>query len=130
MEDDLFNIKLEPISLNTGLGTSTSSSGTSTKGSFFGGLDFGSVLSSGVSLYGSIAGAKAQKDLANKQLELQKLANEGTITQGQMALEMKKMELEALKLQDEPKNNTLLYAGLGVGGFLLLGGVIYLAVKK
>lgn len=61
--------------------------------------------------------ANTAKALADKQLQAQ-----------QLAYETAKLQLQG---QQKPeKDNTGLYIGLGVGGAVVLGLVVYLAVKK
>lgn len=61
--------------------------------------------------------ANTAKALADKQLQAQ-----------QLAYETAKLQLQGQ--QQSGKDNTGLYIGLGVGGAVVLGLVVYLAVKK
>ena len=61
--------------------------------------------------------ARDAKDLADKQIQAQ-----------QLALQTAQLQLQSQ--QGGGKSNTGLYVGLGVGGVLILGLVVYLAVKK
>lgn len=63
------------------------------------------------------AEANTAKALADKQLQAQ-----------QLAYETAKLQLQGQ--QQSGKDNTGLYIGLGVGGAVVLGLVVYLAVKK
>jgi hypothetical protein len=95
-------------------------------------------LSSGLNLFGKVSDIfitdkqnKTARDLANKNLENSKLSLE----QQRLINEGKKIDAEtALALAKSgssgTKSNTGLYVGLGVGGVLILGLVVYLAVKK
>jgi hypothetical protein len=66
------------------------------------------------------AQAKAQADVSKAQLEIAKINQQTELA-----------KLEALKSQGAgAKSNTSLYIGLGVGGVLVLGLVVYLVVKK
>lgn len=66
------------------------------------------------------AQANAQAQSAQAQLEIAKINQQTELA-----------KLEALKNQGLPtKSNTNLYIGLGVGGAVILGLVVYLAVKK
>lgn len=63
--------------------------------------------------------ARDAKDLADKQIQAQ-----------QLALQTAELQLKAQQKGGGGKSNTGLYVGLGVGGVLVLGLVVYLAVKK
>ena len=66
------------------------------------------------------AQAKAQADASKAQLEIEKIRQQTELA-----------KIEALKSQGAgAKSNTGLYIGLGVGGVLVLGLVVYLVVKK
>jgi hypothetical protein len=99
--------------------------------SFWTGGNIMGIANAGIGIWSGISSGNTAKDIANKQLEAQRLANEGIISQGQLALEIERLKLEALKLEGgEAKDNTLLYVGLGLGGLLVLGGVIWAVTKK
>lgn len=65
--------------------------------------------------------ANDQKEIANK-LKETALAN-------QRALELKNLADEN-KNATPPKSKTLLYVGLGVGGVVLIGGIIFAVTRK
>lgn len=65
------------------------------------------------------AQANAQAKLANSQLEIAKINQQTELA-----------KLQALKGASPTKSNTGLYIGLGVGGVLILGLVVFLVVKK
>ena len=89
-----------------------------------GGQTIGSLVGLGTSLVANNqvkqnakAEANTAKALADKQLQAQ-----------QLAYETAKLQLQGQ--QQSGKDNTGLYIGLGVGGAVVLGLVVYLAVKK
>jgi hypothetical protein len=116
----------KPLFLNNdGLGTGTSS-GSNTLGYVNAGVN---LLSSGFNFFGKDKDRKVAEANAKAQIESNKLL-----------LEAKKLELQGKKLDadtalalaktPQSKSNTGLYIGLGIGGAVILGLVVYLAVKK
>jgi hypothetical protein len=91
------------------------------------GAGIGSLLGLGTSLIGNnqqkkLAEQQARdaKDLADKQIQAQ-----------QLAYQTAQLQLQSQKgAGSGTKSNTGLYVGLGVGGAVILGLVVYLAVKK
>lgn len=65
------------------------------------------------------AEANNAQALADKQLQSQ-----------QLAYQTAQLQLQAQQTGSGAKSNTGLYVGLGVGGAVILGLVVYLAVKK
>jgi hypothetical protein len=106
----------------------TSSSGSNTMGYVNAGVN---LIGSAFNFFGKDKDIKSAQATANAQIESNKLA-----------LEAKRLELEGKKLDADTalalakgsggakKSNTGLYIGLGVGGVVILGLVVYLAVKK
>lgn len=95
---------------------------------------FGDYFSGGVDLIQSGLGliqGKQQQDAIKAQANAQAKSAQAQLEIAKINQQTKLAELEALKNQGVPtKNNTGLYIGLGVGGAVVLGLVVYLAVKK
>jgi len=80
----------------------------------------------------SILGGKKDRDIAKEN------AN-AMIRGGELSLEAKRLELEAVKINAEkelalakgkPQGNTMLYVALGIGGVLVLGIIIFAVTRK
>jgi hypothetical protein len=108
-------------------GLSTNPSGSNTLGYVNAGVN---LFSSAFSFFGKDKDIKSARETANAQIK----SNE-------LALEAKRLELQGKKLDADTalalaqkgggeKSNTGLYIGLGVGGVVILGLVVFLAVKK
>jgi hypothetical protein len=105
---------------------------SNSSGGFFSGINLGSLISTGASIYGSVTADKRQKDLLNAQANQQAQQTQGQILAGQLALEQEKLKLAQIQAQNEKGggSNTLLYVGLGLVGLIVVGGVIYAVTKK
>ena len=94
----------------------------------------GDWISGGVSVISGtlgLIGGKQQQDAIKAQANAQAQSAQAQLEIAKINQQTKLAELEALKNQGLPtKSNTNLYIGLGVGGAVILGLVIYLAVKK
>jgi hypothetical protein len=78
-----------------------------------------------------LIGGKQQQDAIRAQANAQAQTAQAQLQIAQINQQTKLAELEALKNQGVPaKSNTALYIGLGVGGVVILGLVVFLAVKK
>lgn len=95
-----------------------SEAGSQTIGSLVG-LGTGLIVNNQVKQDAKAEANNAQA-LADKQLQAQ-----------QLALQTAQLQLQAQQSGGSTtKDNTALYVGLGVGGVVILGLVVYLAVKK
>lgn len=98
---------------------------------FFGDINLGGLLNTGVSIWSGINQNKAQRDLINAQANQQAQQIQGQILAGQLALDQEKLKLAQIQASKEAKGgNTLLYVGLGIVGVLVIGGVIFALTKK
>jgi hypothetical protein len=78
-----------------------------------------------------LIGGKQQQDAIRAQANAQSQSAQAQLEIAKINQQTKLAELEALKNQGVPtKSNTGLYIGLGVGGAVILGLVVFLAVKK
>ena len=93
-----------------------------------GGNAIGTVLGLGA---GAILSNQQKQDAKGQANNAQALADKQIQAQ-QLALETAKLQLEAQKsgTASGGSNNTALYIGLGVGGVVILGLVVFLAVRK
>jgi len=92
-----------------------------------GGKSVGAVLGLGI---GAIANNQVKQNAKGQANDAKALADKQIQAQ-QLALETARLQLEAQKsVGNNQKSNTGLYIGLGVGGVVVLGLVVYLAVKK
>lgn len=92
-----------------------------------GGQSVGALLGLGV---GAIANNQVKQNAKGQANDAKALADKQIQAQ-QLALETARLQLEAQKsVGSNQKSNTGLYIGLGVGGVVVLGLVVYLAVKK
>jgi hypothetical protein len=72
-----------------------------------------------------------QKQLLKGQANISSEANKTALEIEQEKTKQAQLTLDALDKQaSKSGSNTLLYVGLGVGGFLILGVVIYAVTKK
>lgn len=86
-----------------------------------------SVLTGGLGLIGG----KQQQDAVRAQANAQAKSAQAQLEIAKINQQTELAKLEALKSGGTPtKSNTGLYIGLGVGGAVILGLVVYLAVKK
>tara|TARA_B110000977_G_C11091604_1_gene497130 strand:- start:9084 stop:9674 length:591 start_codon:yes stop_codon:yes gene_type:complete len=103
-------------------------------GGFWGGFNFGSVtnlLGTGAGVYGSIKASETEQKKIDAQIKLGQQQTELAITNGTLTLEAEKLRLAQIQAQNNaPKNNTLLYAGLGIAGVLMVGLIILAVIKK
>jgi len=81
-----------------------------------------------VGLGGGLVMSNQQKQSAKKQSNDAKKIAEAQIKAQELALETAK--LQAQQGGSVAKSNTGLYVGLGIGGAVILGLVVFLAVKK
>lgn len=117
-----FNNFTDPIPNQT---NSTSKSG------FFGGINLGGLLNTGVTIWSGINDNKNQTALVNAQADQQAQQIQGQILAGQLALDAEKLKLAQIQASKESKGgNTLLFVGLGIVGVLVIGGVIFALTKK
>ena len=87
----------------------------------------GGIITGGLALIGG----KQQQDAIRAQANSQAQSAQAQLEIAKINQQTKLAELEALKNQGVPtKSNTGLYIGLGVGGAVILGLVVFLAVKK
>lgn len=91
-------------------------------------------VTAGADLFGNVLnyfGGQKQSDAIRAQANAQAQSAQAQLEIAKINQQTKLAELEALKNQGIPtKSNTGLYVGLGVGGAVILGLVVYLAVKK
>lgn len=83
------------------------------------------LLNSATNFLGSKDALKSAQTSANAQLESNKTALE--LAKIQQQTELFKIQSQQ---QVQPSSNTALYVGLGVGGLIVVGFVVYLATKK
>ena len=86
---------------------------------------FGSVLGLG----GGLVMSNQQKQNAKKQGNDAKAVAEAQLKAQQLAYETAKLQVQQGGVSGA-KSNTGLYVGLGLGGAVILGLVVYFAVKK
>lgn len=98
------------------------------------GSDTSSIINSGVQLVGTIfggIGADKNRKAVLEQARIQAEASKDQVEIARINAQIEAQKLEALKNKpSSTKDNTALYIGLGVGGVLVLGLVVYLVVKK
>ena len=94
----------------------------------------GDWVSGGASVVGGVLdffGSQKQSDAIRAQANAQSQSAKAQLEIAKINQQTKLAELEALKNQGVPtKSNTGLYVGLGIGGAVILGLVVFLAVKK
>jgi hypothetical protein len=81
-------------------------------------------------LGGGLVMSNQQKQNAKKQSNDAKALAQAQLKSQELALETAKLQLQAQQGGGGAKNNTGLYVGLGIGGAVILGLVVFLAVKK
>lgn len=94
----------------------------------------GDWIGAGTALLGSVTGFLGSKD----QLNAAKANANATLESNKLALEAEKLKLQGVltmaqiqaQANNKPANNTALYIGLGVGGFVILGLMVFLITKK
>jgi NhaP-type Na+/H+ or K+/H+ antiporter len=86
------------------------------------------VLGSLLGLGGGLVMSNQQKQNAKKQSNDAKALAQAQIKAQELAYETAKLQAQQGSVQ--PKSNTSLYVGLGIGGVVVLGLVVFLAVKK
>jgi hypothetical protein len=79
-------------------------------------------------LGGGLVMSNQQKQNAKKQSNDAKALAQAQLKAQELALETAKLQAQQGGVQ--PKSNTGLYVGLGIGGVVVLGLVVFLAVKK
>lgn len=112
--------------------TSSTANVGSSSGGFFGGFNMNSVTSLVGTGLGFLSSSQAGKDQraiaeANAQAAIANAQSQTELIKAQLALEQ--IRLQTIQAQP-PKNNTLLYVGLGVVGVVLIGGLIFAITKK
>jgi len=100
-------------------------------GNFINSSTGSNAISSLLGLGTGLIVANQQKQLAQGQSNDAKAIAEAQIKAQELAYQTAQLQLQA---QQTPKatggSNTALYVGLGVGGVVILGLVVFLAVKK
>jgi hypothetical protein len=92
-----------------------------------GGEAIGSILGLGVGLIGS----NQQKQIAKGQANDAKAIADAQVKAQELAYQTAQLQLQAQQGGgSKDKSNTGLYVGLGIGGAVILGLVVFLAVKK
>ena len=92
-----------------------------------GGQSLSAIIGLGVGAIGS----NQQKQIAKGQANDAKAIADAQVRAGELALQTAQLQLQAQKGGTSvPKSNTGLYIGLGIGGAVILGLVVFLAVKK
>ena len=81
-----------------------------------------------IGLGGGLVMSNQQKQNAKKQSNDAKALAQAQLKAQELALETAKLQAQQGSVQ--PKSNTGLYVGLGIGGVVVLGLVVFLAVKK
>lgn len=81
-------------------------------------------------LGGGLVMSNQQKQSAKKQSNDAKKIAEAQIKAQELAYQTAQLQLQAQQGGGVPKSNTGLYVGLGIGGAVILGLVVFLAVKK
>lgn len=98
------------------------------------GSNVGSYVDSGVSIIGTIFGginADKNRKASLEQARIQAEASKDQVEIARINAQIEASKLEFLKNKPtDGKDNTGLYIGLGVGGVLVLGLVVYFVVKK
>lgn len=92
----------------------------------------GSNAISGIlGLGGGLILSNQQKKNAQGQANDAKAIADAQVRAGELAYQTAQLQLQAQKGgANVPKTNTGLYVGLGIGGAVILGLVVFLAVKK
>ncbi len=115
-----------PGDLSTAVTPSTTSTG------FFSGFNVGSVVSlvgTGLGFLSSSQSSKDQRATAEANANATLAAAVAQSNVSKTNLEIARLQLEAAKLKPA-SNNTLLYAGIGVGVVVVLGLVIFAVTRK
>jgi hypothetical protein len=81
-------------------------------------------------LGGGLVMSNQQKQNAKKQSNDAKALAQAQIKAQELAYQTAQLQLQAQKGGGGAKSNTGLYVGLGIGGAVILGLVVFLAVKK
>ena len=91
----------------------------------------GSGINTVLGLGAGLVASNQQKKLAEQQARTQKALAEAQIKSQELAYQTAQLQLQAQQAGvGGAKSNTNLYVGLGIGGVVILGLVVYLAVKK
>jgi hypothetical protein len=90
------------------------------------------TLESLLGLGGGLILSNQEKQKAKGQANDAKTIAEAQVRAGELALQTAQLQLQAQQSGGSggAKSNTGLYVGLGIGGAVILGLVVYLAVKK
>jgi hypothetical protein len=98
------------------------------------GFDYGGTIQAGTQFFTSLFGSKDAKEQSRAiqaQANAQVKASEAQLEIARLNAQSEASKLEFLKNKPaDGKSNTGLYIGLGVGGVLVLGLVVYFVVKK
>lgn len=98
------------------------------------GFDYAGTIKSGAEFFTSIFGSKDAKEQSRAiqaQANAQLKASETQLEIARLNAQTEASKLDFLKNKpSDGKSNTGLYIGLGVGGVLVLGLVVYFVVKK
>jgi hypothetical protein len=94
----------------------------------------GDYISGATSLFGSVTSYLGSKD----QLKAAQTSANATLASNQTALEIAKLNQQTILTQAQieanknlkPSSNTVLYLGLGVGGVMIIGLVVFLITRK
>jgi hypothetical protein len=89
------------------------------------------TLESLLGLGGGLILSNQEKQKAKGQANDAKAIADAQVRAGELAYQTAQLQLQAQKGgASVPKSNTGLYIGLGIGGAVILGLVVFLAVKK
>lgn len=97
--------------------------------SFDWGSTVGGLLNLGGSIWQQSEANKLTKDQLKAQAQVSANELEKAKIEGQTALQLAQLQLAQQQSQKSQGNNTLLYAGLGIGGLLVVG-LLFMALKK
>lgn len=114
---------------------SGATSGLNAGGSGGGGFDWGGAIGGALALGGSIFGGAQQSKLQKEQAKLAAQQSADALElakiQGASAIQLAQIQLQAKQAENiqPPKNNTLVYVGVGLAVVLVVG-VLFVALKK
>lgn len=99
-------------------------------GQFLGSSGGSQAIAGLIGLGGGLIMSNQQKQNAKKQSNDAKKIAEAQIKAQELAYQTAQLQLQAQQGGGGAKSNTGLYVGLGIGGVVILGLVVFLAVKK
>jgi hypothetical protein len=99
-------------------------------GQFLGSSGGSQAIAGLIGLGGGLVMSNQEKQRAKKQGNDAKAVAEAQLKAQQIAYETAKLQAQQSGGSGGAKSNTGLYVGLGIGGAVILGLVVYLAVKK